>query len=289
MHLALCPGLCNELARGLRGTTSYNLIGPSGSGRMRLLQDLKAELSNECKVAVVDLRDYKGHYEGFVWEVARQLGAKDCKHLGDVANYVHALGKQKVILLLANFDAILGTVAKAPRCESQFLGELNNLKNLDNTNLAVVSTKYFLDYTMSQEKDWTTLSQLSLTRREIPPYTTAEAQAEILRQAPGLDAPTVELLSHNYLRPYETLIGILDRIQREGMPEDGLKTFRKWKKELERHAANSTSRQMVKLNRWMEKWKGLGKPIWYLIGVGSGSAVVAFGKWIWEFLKPYFN
>lgn len=287
MHHALQPGVCTEITRGLRGTTSYNLIGPVGSGRMRLLLDLKAELSSECKVAVVDLRDYKGHYEGFVWEIARQLGAKDCKHLGDIANFVLSLGQQKVVLLFANFDAILGTVAKATRFDSQFLGELNNLKNLENTNIALVSTKYFLDYIMSQEKDWTTLSQLSLVRKEIPAYTSEEARAEILRQAPGLEQATMELLIRDYLRPFDTLTGILERIQREGVPENSSTTFRQWKKELGQHASNTTSRLLVKLNRWMEKWKVLTKPVWYIIGAVSGGTAVAIAKWIWKMLEPH--
>ncbi|MBK6949784.1 MAG: hypothetical protein IPH16_18450 [Haliscomenobacter sp.] len=287
MENAFRPALTQALVRGLKGSNSYNLTGDPGSGRSRLLEDIKAGL-DDCKAAIVNMREFKGHYEGFVWELARQLGIPGCKHLGDVANFMLQNSGKQFVLLLDNFEAILGVVDKDPRYDTHFLGELNNLKNLDNANLAVNTQKPYLDYTLSTEKDWHTLSQLNLTRKQIPPYTLEEIQRDPSASS-GLEPGAIAFITQDLSRPYDVFMEVLSRIKREGAPEDFPKAAKGWKREMEQRPSYSLERGLVKFNHWVEKWKRLGKPVWFLIGLLTGITGTAICKFVWYKIHDLWN
>jgi hypothetical protein len=127
----LRPEFTQGLLKTLVAGSSVNLIGPVGSGRGRLIEDLRRCAPADRPVLLADMKTCKASYEGFIDNLSLQLGmgaGKKPRDLGAIVERVQK-NRQRGILLLHHFDALLNNPDVNLGFGVRFFDQLNSLRN----------------------------------------------------------------------------------------------------------------------------------------------------------------
>ncbi len=81
----LRPEFTRDLRKTLLDGGSVNLIGPAGSGRGRLIEDLRRCAPADRPALHADMKTWKASYEGFTENLSLQLGTGAGKKPTDIA------------------------------------------------------------------------------------------------------------------------------------------------------------------------------------------------------------
>lgn len=179
----------------LKSGESINLIRQKGTGRQRLLEDLKdLAIQEGLSPILVNLSGWKHDFKGFVDFLQSQLiklGARQvqasnqalipAEHLAVVLS--NQLSNHRQILLLINsYDAVLDNPKQ--RFPKSFFDDLNSLRNKANISLCLVTEySHLQSQVFYKDDDGTTLtsslSWLDLEIIDIPRPTIAEVREEL--------------------------------------------------------------------------------------------------------------
>jgi hypothetical protein len=155
---------------------SINLIGGKGSGKFRLLEDIRDSQLPGVTVVLIDLKAYAANYTGLLREIHAQLGVHG-KLPERLSTLFEGIEKDAshCLILLGNCDALLNNHSLDVKYNRNFFDDLNYLKNQSHISLLCTtcvphsSLPVYING-QSVENSWLTLEIINLpklTRRQI--------------------------------------------------------------------------------------------------------------------------
>jgi hypothetical protein len=266
---------------------SVNLIGPPGSGKRRLLEDVRDCKPPDTLVLLADLRAYKQSYAGFLGDLWRQISQPNAKTPQELGKLVDKLedGGHRVLLLLDNFDALLDNPDIDPKFGARFHDHLNSLKNHPRMALACVTVKPHDRSVVLVGGQPHGTSWLDLEKCALPDLSRPELRGEIDRRQPGLDADAAAMIVeavHGRERACDLLDAILNRLANQ--EDAGLrlrKRLKKWVKQFDAAQGGVHTgglyRGLRTLRAW---WATAGLPSPKKLAAALGGSLSAFGRWL---------
>lgn len=231
----LRPEFTRDLLKTLVAGGSVNLIGPVGSGRGRLIEDLRRCAPADRPVLHADMKAWKASYEGFIENLSLQLATGAGKRPMDIGVLVERLQKngRGALLLLHHFDALLNNPDVHRGFGVRFFDQLNSLRNQRTALLCVTEKPHdqsmvFVDG-RSHSGSW-----LDLQKERLPELRWEEIRAEIRRRLAEItDAEVTPLIEA--VRKEEAPYALLDFLLRElARPVEHTGSFRRRLRRLKR-------------------------------------------------------
>ncbi|GAK60396.1 hypothetical protein U27_00287 [Candidatus Vecturithrix granuli] len=235
----LRPVFTERIVQLLQCGRSVNLIGAEGTGRERLLDDIRTCELPETTIISVNLKSYQENYDGLMREIWVQTGKT-----GEQAQNLSALIEQcehrngQIFLLLYNFDALLGDPHIDSRYDVAFYDALNACKNRANIALLCVTEQPHDQSMVFVNGKAHSNSWLDLERKAIPALTHEEIVLEVQRQPLALmrsDQSALINAVRTHTQPYKLLEYLRDKILNR---EDGTLPFqsrlKKWIKQFDK-------------------------------------------------------
>jgi hypothetical protein len=228
----LRPVFTKDLLKTLLAGSSVNLIGPAGSGRGRLLEDLRRCAAGDRLVLYADMKAWKESCEGFINHLSHQLGSKRLRDLGTVVERVQKSGRP-ALLLFHHFDALLNNPDVHPGFGIRFFDQLNSLRNQRIALLCVTEKPHDQSVVFAEGKPHGG-SWLDLQKERLPPLRWEEFGAEIRRRlSEPTDAEVTALIEA--VRKEEAPYALLDFLLRElARPVEHPGSFRRRLRRLKR-------------------------------------------------------
>lgn len=180
---AFAKTFLNEL---LIRRNSLNLTGDTGQGKSRLLEDVKRmETSLGMPVVLLNLKDFRLDYEGFLRSMAMQLRLPSpyFQRFEDLLDALHAALHDNCMILINSLEVLNEYNSNDRRYDAHFVSSLNNLKNQSHIHLACASRIWLKKVVFQNET-----SILDLYQLEIRDLHDKEIEAEIRRCCPALTA-----------------------------------------------------------------------------------------------------
>jgi hypothetical protein len=225
---------------------SINLVGEKGTGKTRLLEDIKDCKLAGVKVILVDLKAHVNTYNGLLREIHRQLGLKE-KVPGKLDRLFDSLEKQPVLYLvfLDNYDALLGkTDIDYKGYNADFFNDLDFIKNKDNISLLCTTCKVHNSLPVYIDKKSYRNSWLTLEIENLPPLSWGQISQELDRQVDESNKMWFQVIPGD-----KTLL--LDRIHNKPFPYARLCSL---VKAIMKHTPDMQDPQFIKqLNRWIDE------------------------------------
>lgn len=244
----LRPAFTRRLLRDLERGVSLNLVGESGRGRKRLLEDLSKAAPNNVQIFYADMGHYKGEYAGFIRELGRQ--AQNAGLLSslpkDESDLFHALenSRKSIFLLLHNFDALFYGNDPDSHYDRRFFDNLNKLHSLQHISLVCVTRKPQNTYAVFTGKKTVPL-WLNLQQEHLPLLKETEIRDEINRRLQRPDDQAVFFLLkavQGHAHCYDLLTSLCIRLQKGDDPQLSAENrLRKWKYEFDRLSTHATN------------------------------------------------
>ena len=244
---------------------SINLVGEKGTGKSRLIDDLRRCSPGHVKILFADIKAYKRAFNKLLEDFAGQLGlaGSPAGSLGTIfAGIENRPGR--FLVLLDNYDALLGNPDLDPGYTETFFTDLNALKNKDNVSL--LCTSCIVHHSRPVYIAGNTLtSPLSLDIDTLPPLTFNEIDNEILRRLdeyhrldlqthPG-DREMITKAIHGQEFPYPALKWYCAKLNGQNEEERALpfkKKFQRWKKAFKKNARTGMEKGLYKMSSKVE-------------------------------------
>lgn len=285
---ALRPNFTASLAKGMAdNNSSFHIVAPDDFGAQRLLEDLKKGIPDVHSV-LINMHDFKSSLPGLTWEIARQLGFTDGnRSLADIKLHFEKNAPTQYCLIFYNFDSILNRIDIDKAYNNDFIGSLNNLRQMPNVRLVIASTlpgrKYWIHLNGEQQ---VTLSSFfdGLEEEKMPDCTTEEIRREIVRWLPDApDAMTRDVQSH-FAHNYKKLGDVLQFIVNNGLQQspDWRAQYKRYHDREIDEATPGFSVRLVKLREWALRW-------YNLLGIALFIALIAFAIANWDKLQQIFG
>lgn len=148
---------------------SLNLIGPTGAGKLRQLEDvLRIARAHQLRSSLADIKGFRGNYEGFLQKMANDLHLTQTRYtrFEDIVDAIHQQTYgQPCLLLVANLDTLNDYSHNDPRYNALFVSSLNNFKNNAQVQLICTSREPLNKVVFEHET-----SMLELHPLEMPEY-----------------------------------------------------------------------------------------------------------------------
>lgn len=272
------------LAKGMAdNNSSFHIVAHDYDGAQRLLEDLKKGIPDAHSV-LINIHDFKSSLPGLTWEIARQLAFNDGnRSLADIKLHFEKNASTQYRLLFYNFDNILNRIDIDKAYNNDFIGSLNNLRQMPNVRLVIISTlpgrKYWIHLNGEQQ---VTLSSFfdGLEEEKMPDCTTEEIRREIARQLPEAPEAMVRDIQSRFAHNYKKLSDVLQFIVNNGLQQKP-----DWRAQYEKHRdrenqddAPGFSVRLVKLKEWALRW-------YTLLGIALFIALIAFAVANWDKLQ----
>jgi hypothetical protein len=207
----LRPEFTQRLLKDLSNGAAINLIGASGQGRWRTLEDCRDNAPNRTKVALLNMAQYVENFPAFLADLKSQLGSEsDAQSLGALLDEFNG----KVWLLLARFDALYGNPQLDP-AYAEFFNHLNSFRNRPGMALVCVTERAHDSYRVEIKDQFKRLSWLNLRKEMLPALTRGEIIALIEQQAPDFPPLDMQPLASSVLAspcPYDWLCEIAHQL-----------------------------------------------------------------------------
>lgn len=229
----LRPVFTERIVQLLQRGRSVNLVGTEGTGRKRLLDDIRECELPETTIISVNLKSYRENYDGLMRELWVQTGktGEQPQNLGALIEQCEHRNGQ-IFLLLYNFDALLGDPHIDSRYDVAFYDALNACKNRANFALLCVTRRPHNQSIVFVNGKPHDNSWLDLERQELPALTHGEILREAQRQ-PLLLTLSDQSALINMVRPHAQPYAILEYLREKILNrEDGTLPFssrlKKW-------------------------------------------------------------
>jgi len=176
----LRPEFTTLLAARLLDGESLNLISPHGQGRRRTLDDLHNILPTKSLIIQMNMRTYRSDYKGFIETFMDSFDCRD-HHIKCLSEFLELLSKekQKVIIILHNFDEIRNSKASEHGFSNIFFSDLNTIRNQPNIALLCVCEQRFEHYLVRADGSPLPDSSLNAQAVELPALRSDQLLAEL--------------------------------------------------------------------------------------------------------------
>jgi hypothetical protein len=167
---------------------SINLIGEKGTGKLRLLEDIRNCKLPDTVIVFVNLKSYVDNYKGLVREIHSQLGLN--KEVPERLDQLfEGLEKQPVryLVFLDNYDGLLDNPGNDDGYDVNFFDDLNFIKNKDNICLLCTTCQPHNSQPVFINKKSYRNSWLTLEKEMLPPLTRRQILEELERQVDEYD------------------------------------------------------------------------------------------------------
>lgn len=285
---ALRPNFTAALLKGMVDNhSSFHIVAEEHNGTCRLLEDLQNAFVN-VKSVLINIHDYKSSLSGLTWEIARQLEFESEKrNLSDIKLHFEKNINTQYRLLFYNFDSILNRIDIDKAYNSDFIGSLNNLRQMPNVRLVIVSSqpgrKYWIHLNGEQQ---VTLSSFfdGLEEEKMPHFTVEEIRREITRTLPHAPESIHKEVQAGFAQSYKELNDTLRFITANNLLQD-----QGWRSKYKKHKASEGggdtpgfSVRLVKIREKALRWNNL-------LGIGVLITLFAFLVSNWEDIKKIFG
>ncbi len=229
--------------------TPVNLIGDTGTGKARLIEDICKSHFPDVGMVCIDLKAHVNSYAGLLREIHDQLGLdvvmpEQLTRLFAVQN--ERVG-QRILFCLDNYDALLGNVNKDDKYNVDFFNDLNYLKNRDNVVLLCTTSHPHSTLPVYIKGESYSNSWLILELVSLPPLTRKQVSVELQRRihpeqakeltATPADRERLEKSIYDHPMPYARLcflVGKLNTQTEEEIKKSFKKRLKRWQKEFKR-------------------------------------------------------
>ena len=223
---------------------SINLISEKGTGKTRLLEDIrKCNLPGIC-IVNINLKSYDNNYDGLLKEIHRQLELSE-EVPGHLYQLFEGLETQPIYLVfLDNYDALLDNPKIDGKFDVNFFDDLNAIKNRDNVSLLCITCRPHNTLPVFIEGESFRNSWLTLEKIYIPSLTRVQLMDELERQLgdkwKGLNHDDKESLLaciRNKKFPFRRLCFLTGKIKTQTYEEAEhkfKKRLKKWMKEFKK-------------------------------------------------------
>lgn len=278
---SLRPAFTEHISNLLEKNRSINIFGLEGSGRKRLLDDIKKNSRVKIKTVIVNMKSYKESYAGLIDYMSQLLCVVD-KKPKNLSELIDCLDfkDQKIFILLHNFDALLDNPSMDSLYDIEFFNALNYIKSKEYISLVCVTLQpHDQSVIIINGKDKT--SWLDLEKKPLPELSYEEIKNEIFRQ----DLPVHEefrlKLAENVWhekRAYQFLVYCINEIvSNVDGSEINESNIVRWQKAFraEIRKRNLNIRGVSKIKRILNAWsivtgfEGIKKPLQIFRTVGS--------------------
>src|SRR4030042_6539865 len=136
----LRPVFTERIVQLLQRGRSINLIGAKGTGRERLLEDIRRCNLPNTKMVLINLKGYRENYDGFIQAIWLELNGE-----GEPPNTLIELIEryeecnEQLFIFLYNFDALLNDLQVDQKYDASFYDTLNYIRNRPNAALVCVT------------------------------------------------------------------------------------------------------------------------------------------------------
>ncbi len=210
---ALRPEFTDQVFRQMaEARTSYNIVGPKGTGRAELLHDLqRMARAMDYRECLIDLKIVQHDFHHFLAQLRRIVGVPE--GFGQSVSEILARAippGQLVLLLLDDFDAMLGN--REHQFPEAFFADLNDLKTNKLVRLCCITSEPYLRFPIYSNGRKLDGSPLDLTVLRLPKLSTPEIRARLERRladCPGWRDESrrehVVACIHRHVAPFEFL------------------------------------------------------------------------------------
>ena len=281
---AFRPTFTATLLKGMVDNhSSFHIVAEESDGAQRLLEDLRQALA-DSKAVLIDIHDFKTSLSGLTWEIARQLGFADGnRNLADIKLHFEKNAATQYRLLFHNFDSILNRIDIDKAYNNDFIGSLNNLRQMPNVRLVVVSAhpgrKYWIHLNGEQQ---VTLSSFfdGLEEEKMPPCTRDEIRLEITRLLPQSPETILKEIQSDFAHPYKKLSDTLRFIVANGLQQspDWRAQYNTYRRQENAEDVPGLSVRLVKLREQALRW-------YSLLGASILIALIVFAISNWDTLQ----
>jgi len=287
----LHPIFTERIVQLLQRGRSINLIGTEGTGRERLLEDIrKCELPG-TKIVLVNLKSYRESYDGLMREIWSQLGKEGEKpsNLSELIERCEGRNEQ-ILLFLHNFDALLNNPEVDLKYDTTFYDTLNYCKNKPNIALVCVTEEPHDQSVVFVNGKPHSNSWLDLERKPLPALTHEEIVREVKRQPLSLtieDQSSVIEAIRAHEKSYKLLEYVREKIlNREDATFPFQNRLKKWIKQFNKEEKNRvlSKKGVYAATKEMRTWgelTGISKLKTPFLLLGD------IGRFIAEFLGKY--
>jgi hypothetical protein len=249
---------------------SINLVGEKGTGKTRLLEDIRDCKLAGVKVILVDLKAHVNTYNGLLREIHRQLGLKE-KMPGKLDRLFDSLEKEPVLYLvfLDNYDALLGNPDMDYKGYNvDFFNDLDFIKNKDNISLLCTTCKVHSSLPVYIDKKSYRNSWLTLEIENLPLLSRDQISGELDRQMdesnkmwfqanPGDKTLLLDCI-HNKPFPYARLCFLVKEITKQTGDRQSprfKKRLNRWIDEFNKENKISVEKKLTRWRNWLERKK----------------------------------
>jgi hypothetical protein len=233
----LRPTFTAKLAKLLEQGRSINLIGESGQGRGRLLEDLQGMAGQDVLWLMVNMKTCRSSFAGFLTQLWEQTGM-DGLRPADFGRLTRRFEKaeRRVVFLFHQFDAILDNPDGDPRFDVKFLDGLNALHNRGMA-LVCVTARPYTDYLLVSGNQVHKGSTLDLAKEPVPALSSHEVDVELERLQLSLNAQELVQLASSLLQ-HARPMALLEQVRRRvdnGEDKDlpFFQRLERWRQELD--------------------------------------------------------
>jgi hypothetical protein len=232
----LRPVFTENIFAQLQNGRSINLIGQPGTGRKRLLEDLKRLKLLKTTVVLVNMKTCRESYQRLLTEIWEQTGKNSAvpNNLTDLLRKFQT-GNRRVWLLLDNFDALLNEVQLDEFYNEKFFETLNSIKNKPHCVLLCVTHKPHDQSVVITPNGVHRNSWLDLEKEYLPSLNYLELKAEVARhRLPWTETGIQEFTEAIYLfeEPCRLLEFMLKKVKnREDTSLNETLRLEKWRKQ----------------------------------------------------------
>lgn len=252
---------------------SMHLICKDEDHRARLLSDIKIAVTDDWQVALISFYTYRESYLNFLEKLAQSLGITERKELtlSLIKKFIEDKPGTTFLLLLDDFEKIANRMDADTRYDGDFVGHLNNMREMPNVRIVITSEKEGRFYWLKKDDDHKIkLSWLfaGLEEMVLPGYSHEEVRQELSRYF-SLSPNSVEFIVDKCSIPMRTLNNTIQHLRSLPVPIDEEKISISLSAYLSKQSSkprNSLERSLINLQYLLEKWKMFNRPALFIVG-----------------------
>ena len=250
---------------------SFHIVGKDGKQRERLLSDVKNMVPTDWQVASISLYSYRESYLNFLDKLAQSFGITERKELtlGVIKKHIEDNKNTMFLILLDDFEKIANRIDADERYNGDFVGHLNNMREMPNMRLIIASEREGRFYWLKKDDDHKIiLSWLfgGLEELKLPKYSNDEIRQEIKRHL-TLPDNQMETIVDKFAYPLSNLTATIAFLSQNTVePQHFTHCIEQHLAAIKPKNKRSLSRLMINIQNFFNTWKIFNIPVLYIVG-----------------------
>ena len=261
----LRPVFTERIIQLLQNGRSINLIGAEGTGRKRLLEDIRDSKIPNTTIALVNMKTCYKRYDSLIRDVWEQWGNEGEKPdtLSELIERYEEKCEQRMWLFLDNFSALLDEPEVDQHYDTTFYDTLNYCRNKAHFALICVTEQPHNQSMIYIKGELAKNSWLDLEQKRLPSLSYEDIIHEVKRRSlPVMREERSALIAavREHKKPYKLLTCLTDNIlNREDAHLPFQKRLQQWIKDFDKQekAGILTKKRAYHVKKEVRAWSEL--------------------------------